>query len=111
VDSTQWQYSGFYLQGSVLLSGEHYRYKQGKFKGVKPYASRGSWELVARFSGLDIRDREVGSESSILLLGVNYYVSKPFRLMANLLVPSISGNVVNTNQSGNGISVRGQYHF
>jgi len=111
VDSTQWQYSGFYLQGSVLLSGEHYRYKQGKFKGVKPYSSRGSWELVARFSGLDLRDHEVGSESSILLLGVNYYASKQFRLMANLLVPRISGNVVNTNQSGNGISIRGQYHF
>jgi len=111
VDGNQWQYSGFYLQGSALLSGEHYRYKQGKFKGVKPNSSLGSWELVARFSGLDLRDQAVGSESSILLLGVNYYAFKRFRLMANLLMPSISGNVVNTNQSGNGISIRGQYHF
>ncbi len=108
---TLWQYSGFYLQGSYLLSGEAYRYKKGMFKGVKPSSSKGSWELVARYSGLNLRDNQLGSETSIVLLGVNYYASQKLRLMANLLVPSISGNVVNTDQSGNAISLRGQYQF
>ncbi len=111
IDGRLWQYSGFDVQVSYLLSGEHYSYKKGKFKGVKSHNSNGSWELVSRYSHLDLQDNDLGSKASIVLLGVNYYYGKKIKLMANLLLPTIEGNVVNTDQSGNAVSIRGQYAF
>jgi phosphate-selective porin OprO/OprP len=110
-DGTLWHYSGFDMQANYLLSGEHYAYKKGKFKSVKSRADNGSWELVTRFSHIDLQDNDLGSEASILLLGVNYYLGGSVKLMADVLIPNISGNVVNTDQSGHALSFRGQYYF
>ena len=111
VDGRLWQYSGFDVLASYLLSGEHYAYKKGKFKSVKSHKQNGSWELVSRYSYLDLQDNDLGSKASIMLLGVNYYYGKKIKLMADLLLPTIEGNVVNTDQSGNAVSIRGQYAF
>jgi phosphate-selective porin OprO/OprP len=111
VDGTLWHYSGFDMQANYLLSGEHYAYKKGKFKSVKSRANNGSWELVTRFSHIDLQDNNLGSKASILLLGVNYYLGESVKLMADVLIPNISGNVVNTDQSGHALSFRGQYSF
>ncbi len=106
-----WRYSGFYLQASYLLSGDSYHYNKGKFKAVKPASIMGSWELLARYSSINLQDNQLGSKTSINLLGLNYYASQNFRLMVNLLFPTISGKVVSDDQTGNAISVRGQYQF
>jgi phosphate-selective porin OprO/OprP len=111
IDGRLWQYSGFDIQASYLLSGEHYAYKKGRFKGVKSHHSNGSWELVSRYSHLDLQDNDFGSKASISLLGVNYYYGNNIKIMANVLLPNIEGNVVNTDQSGNAVSIRAQYTF
>jgi len=103
-----WLYSGFYIQGSYFIKGGAYRYKKGT---IKTRVHKGAWELVSRYSGLNLRDNDIGSEAAIFMLGVNYYVDKKLRLMANVLMPEISGNTVNEDQSGNGVSLRAQYVF
>ena len=114
VAGESWRYSGFYLQASYLLSGHSgnsYHYKKGTFKAVKPTSIMGSWELLARYSSINLQDNQLGSKTSIKLLGVNYYAGKNFRLMVNLLFPTMTGKVVSDAQTGNAISVRGQYQF
>ena len=106
----EWLYSGFYIQGSYLVNKDDsiYRYKNSK---IKPKIKKGTWELVARYSGLDLQDNDIGSEASIIMLGMHYYVNKQFKVMANILLPDISGNTVDDDQSGNGLSLRAQYVF
>lgn len=112
INGEDWLYSGFYLQASYLLnkggSGAKYRYKNNK---IKTKTKKGTWELVARYSGLDLQDNNIGSEASLLMFGVNHYINNQFRIMANILLPEISGNTVDDDQSGNGVSVRAQYTF
>ncbi|MEH6348011.1 MAG: porin [Bermanella sp.] len=107
-EGDDWLYSGFYLQASYFLKGGAYQYKKGI---IKNKVHKGAWELVSRYSGLNLRDNEIGSEAAIIMLGVNYYAHKKLRLMANILIPDISGNTVNEDQTGNGVSLRAQYSF
>ena len=103
-----WAYSGFYIQASYLINKGQYQYKNNK---IKTKIKSGTWELVGRYSGLDLQDNQLGSEASVLLFGVNYYINKQFKVMANVLLPEISGNTVDDDQSGNGVSMRAQYAF
>ena len=107
-NGVNWAYSGFYVQASYLLNKGQYQYKNNK---IKTKIKKGTWELVGRYSGLDLQDNDIGSEASVLLLGVNYYINKQFKIMANILLPEISGNTVDDDQSGNGVSMRAQYAF
>ncbi|GAA6134563.1 OprO/OprP family phosphate-selective porin [Oceaniserpentilla sp. 4NH20-0058] len=110
-----WQYQGFYLQTSGLLSknpfdsASSYKYKNGEFKPTNREA--GNIEWVIRYSGVSVRDYAIGSEASSLLLGINYYLNQDTSFMFDYLKPSISGNVVNTNQTGQAISMRFKYLF
>ena len=110
-----WQYQGFYLQASGLLnfskliSDSDYEYKNGEFDKRK--AKAGDIEWVARYSGLNLRDNQIGGEASSFLLGLNYYMKKKLSVMTNILFPDISGNVVNTNQDGYAVSLRLKYEF
>ena len=108
VNGVNWAYSGFYVQASYLFNKGQYQYKNNK---IKTKVKKGAWELVGRYSGLDLQDNDIGSEASVLLLGANYYINKQFKLMANILLPEISGNTVDDDQSGNGVSMRAQYVF
>ncbi len=110
-DGAHLSYQGFYIQSSFLLNGGHYRYKKGKFKSISPQTHMGALEFVARYSGLNLKGNDEGSEASVMLLGMNYYPSKQLKLMVNVLLPDISGDVVNTDQSGNAVSARLQYAF
>lgn len=113
--SNTWQYQGFYLQASGLFNTSHnitqssYQYKNGEFDKRKAKAKDIEW--VVRYSGLNLRDNQLGAEASSLLLGVNYYFKKKVSVMADILMPNISGNVVNTNQDGYALSMRLRYEF
>ena len=104
-------YSGYYIQASFFATGEQPKYKEGAFKRVKPQSDIGAVELVARFSYLDIRDKELGSESDIAMVGVNYHISKQFKVMVNYLAANIRGNALHSVSSGKAVSARIQMLF
>nr|WP_298377009.1 OprO/OprP family phosphate-selective porin [uncultured Halomonas sp.] len=73
---------GWYLSGSWFITGETRPYEKGMFKSVEPKRDSGAWELVTRYSDVDLNDRNIegGSEHN-LTLGVNWYISSDLRLM------------------------------
>jgi len=89
-DSTDFQ--GFYLYASYFLTGEHRAYKPttAAFSRVKPKhnfledGGPGAWELVARYSHLDLDDGDVnGGKQDDITLGVNWYLNPNVRVMLN----------------------------
>jgi len=106
-----WNYDGYYVTGSYLLTGEQRRFESGEFKSLRPNAQSGAWELVARYSYLDVRERGLGSKAAISTLGVNYYYGRQIKVMLALLHPDISGSVRHADPDGNAISMRFQYKY
>ena len=85
-------FSGFYVLGSVFLTGEHrpYWHGGGAFDRVRPNSSfmddggTGAWEIVARYSQLDLNDRLVrGGEMKNFTFGVNWHLNPYSRIMWN----------------------------
>lgn len=89
---------GWYVLGTLTLTGETRGYKEGKMRTISPknpvgQGGFGAWELVARYDELDLFDRsayqdntfvnELGTKSEIWTLGVNWYVNDNIRFMAN----------------------------
>ncbi|MGH8480445.1 MAG: OprO/OprP family phosphate-selective porin [Gammaproteobacteria bacterium] len=82
---------GWYVMGSWLLTGEsrRYEFEDGKFKNPKPKGivgkgGIGAWELLARYSSLDLSDESVdGGEEDNFTFGVNWYPTPNFKFMAN----------------------------
>jgi len=97
-------FDGFYVMGGWILTGESrpYKFEDGVFENPKPYGTVGmkgigAWELVARYSALDLQDTDLASSScdvtpagSIVCgkqqdftLGLNWYPTQNFKFMAN----------------------------
>ncbi len=85
-------FSGFYVLGSFFLTGEHrpYWHGGGAFDRVRPNSSfmddggTGAWEIVARYSQLDLNDRLVrGGEMKNFTFGVNWHLNPYSRIMWN----------------------------
>jgi phosphate-selective porin OprO/OprP len=84
---------GSYVSAGWLLTGEHRAYsrKNGTFDRVRPNSSfrgpgsgAGAWEVIARWSRLDLNDENVlGGELQDLSAGLNWYLNPNFRLMTN----------------------------
>ena len=84
---------GFYLQGSVFLTGEHRRYdtRGGGFGRVRPKRNLfkatggpGAWEAAIRYSQLDLDNGALtGGELENLTLGLNWYLNPITRVMWN----------------------------
>ncbi len=108
-DGQEWHFSGFYLQLSASLFRSIGQFENGLFKPAKHGSNDIQW--VVRYSGISLRDNDIGSEASSTLIGLNYYFKKQSSLMLNATFPSIAGNVVNTNQSGQALSIRFKHTF
>ena len=85
-------FSGFYVLGSFFLTGEHrpYWHGGGAFDRVRPNSSfmddggTGAWEIVARYSQLDLNERLVrGGEMKNFTFGVNWHLNPYSRIMWN----------------------------
>ena len=106
VEGDWWRFSGAYLQASVFLTGDRRRYDRGGFDRIAPNHGYGAVELVVRQSAVDLRDRGVGAEASVTLLGVAYHLGERFQLRADYLLPDISGNTLMADPSGDAASLR-----
>lgn len=85
-------FSGWYLQGNWILTGEQRGYRGGVFRNVKPGSpERGAWEVSARYSSLDLNDSGFqGGEQDNITVGLNYYTHANVRLMLNYVMVDVS---------------------
>jgi len=82
-------FDGFYLSASYLFNQKvrPYSTKQGKFKRITP-DKYGLWEIAARFSNLDLNDKNAGvfgGQVDSITLGANYYINNHMRAMFNIV--------------------------
>jgi phosphate-selective porin OprO/OprP len=84
---------GGYVYGSWVLTGESRNYDKGigtyhkmEPAGSWPGGGKGLWELTARFSYVDLTDKDiVGGRQSNVTLGINWQINNRIRIMANLI--------------------------
>jgi phosphate-selective porin OprO/OprP len=82
-------FSGWYVFGSWIVTGEHRTYKSedGAFSGVIPAGNflqggRGALELALRYSTVDLDDEGVaGGELDDITAGINWYLNPNARIM------------------------------
>ena len=71
-------FKGGYVCASLFLTGETHPYdwRAAEFGRVVPKHKIGAWELVTRYSLVDMTDHDVlGGESTALSLGLNWYAN------------------------------------
>lgn len=104
-------FKGFYTQASWVLTGETYKYTQGKFLRIRPQNPHGAWEIAARFSRIDLNDKGVlGGEEKNLTLALNWYApANQFRIMSNLIFVRTDAQA--GDESPTIIQLRAQFHW
>jgi phosphate-selective porin OprO and OprP len=88
-------FMGSYASAAWIITGEHraYNRKSGTFDRIRPESSfrgpgsgPGAWEIVARWSRLDLNDENIaGGELQDLGAGLNWYINPNFRLLTNYI--------------------------
>lgn len=94
-------FSGYYIQGSFFVTGEHRPYKQSDaaFARVKPNENFnpesggcGALEIAARLSQIDLNDGFVrGGELCNTTLGANWYLNPNTRISLNFTRADLEG--------------------
>ncbi|MFU8877036.1 MAG: OprO/OprP family phosphate-selective porin [Wenzhouxiangellaceae bacterium] len=79
-------FSGWYVSGSWVLTGESRGYRDGVFRGVSPSGAGGAWEVTARLSYVDLDDGPIfGGDQRNVTVGLNWYANSRVRFMSNLI--------------------------
>ena len=115
------EWDGFYVQGSYVLTGETrgYKWKGAKFDKIKPAGKNGAVELVLRYEDISIDDADEGTVAANevdvdrTVIGLNWYVTKTVKFMANYSTVSLD-NEVNpggTTEDLDSFQLRAQYAF
>lgn len=128
-------FNGWYVQGSWILTGEEKKYKPetGSFGAPKPNdpftidkAGIGAWEVVARYSDLDLNYHAGafgtatpvggirGGDQRIGTVGINWYPNQVLRFMLDYQhtdVSKLSGTGDHANARLDAISLRTQISF
>ncbi|HAJ91577.1 MAG TPA: porin [Gammaproteobacteria bacterium] len=107
-------FDGWYVFGSWFVTGEYRRYnaKSGTFKQIKPKSKYGALELAARYSEVDLEDKTVtGGEEDNTTLGINWYLNRNIRFMANYIWADADPDSNGNTESPNIFELRGQVVF
>lgn len=78
-------FEGWYVQSGWVATGERRRYSRtsGLFGAVTPKGRNGAWELGARYSVLDLQNKDIhGGVERDFTLGATLWMSSKMRLMA-----------------------------
>lgn len=105
LDGNQYQYDGGYYQMSYLFSGKNRKYKNGILSSVN---TQNDWELSLRYSQLKLH--EENSQANVLSLGVNYFLNKDVKFMADYRNAKYIEEGADLG-SGNALSLRVRYNF
>ena len=128
-------FTGFYVQGVWVLSGESRAYNpgEGRFDAPKPNynfnPAAGTWgafEVAARYSDLDLNYRDPGlgkaslvdtvrgGEQKVTTVGLNWYLNPDIRFMLDYLhvdVSRFNAAGAQVGQTYNAIALRSQFTF
>ena len=113
------QFAGWYVFGSWFLTGESrpYEFKEGTFGNLKPKSvvgkgGYGAWEVLARYSELDLNDHDIeGGEEQDVTLGLNWYPTSNLRFLLNYVwVVDVVGGAFRGAEPGVA-QVRAQVHW
>lgn len=85
-------FSGYYIEASYFITGEHRRYKGGAFSRVKPKhnftpgksVGPGAWQVAFRYSNIDLNDFDegiLGGQEDNLTIGLNWHINPNVRWM------------------------------
>lgn len=89
------RFHGWHMQAGYLLTGEtrKYDFATGTLRNPTPASQCGAWEIVARFSYLNLANKNIngGSEHNTTL-GVNWFINENVRLAANYIRANIRTN-------------------
>jgi len=101
---------GGYVFGSWVLTGESRPYGGGNVGNIKPSGRWGAWELLLRYSELDLDDGAIqGGREHDWTMGANWYLDDHFKLQANVIRAwSDKGNLALDPQI---FEARAQIHF
>ena len=68
------RFKGFYLQANWAVTGEAFKYAQGKFLRIRPQRSIGAFEVAIRYSRLNLNDLDInGGEQRNTSIALNWY--------------------------------------
>ncbi|MBX3482327.1 porin [Phenylobacterium sp.] len=130
-------FTGWYIQGSWILTGEQRQYNpvEARWDGPRltytfnPEAGTwGAFEVAARYSDLDLNYREGapgttpaaavgavrGGEQKIYTLGLNWYLNPAMRLMfdyQHVDIDRLGATGLQVGQEYNAVAARGQVNF
>jgi len=104
-------FDGYYLQGNWAVTGEKFQYTQGKFLRIRSNNPRGSWEIAARYSQLNLNDLGIqGGKEKNISLAVNWYgPGNQLRVMSSLIF--VDTDAVAGNQDPTIFQIRIQMHW
>jgi phosphate-selective porin OprO/OprP len=130
--ATDPHFTGWYVEGGWVLTGEARKYNFGNAafdapsiaKPFDPAAGQwGTWELAARYSVLDLNhhensatvaDRVRGGEQTIWTLGVNWFVNPVVKFQLDYLNVSVDRQTSGGLQAGQdyqAVNLRSQFAF
>ena len=82
-------FSGGYVAASLFLTDDHHNYdwQDAEFAKVLPKGTSGAWELVTRYSDVNMTSHDVlGGRSNALTVGVNWYANPNVRVYADYVL-------------------------
>jgi len=94
-------FHGWHVQGSWVLTGEShlYHFPSGTFGTVIPDSNCGAWEVAARFSRVNLNDKNVyGGKENNFTLGLNWYFNENVKMMLNYIYADIYATNTNITQ-------------
>jgi phosphate-selective porin OprO/OprP len=127
-------FDGFYVQGSWIITGESRRYNAGSAAYAQPVVARplhsggwGAWELVGRYSYVNLNDNDIpgrsiastggvrGGEQTIYTVGLNWYPNNNVRFQLNYLNGEVdrlnAAGTAQIGQSFQALALRSQFSF
>lgn len=89
------QFNGWHVQAAYVLTGEArgYDFATGTLRNPTPAEKCGAWELAARYSVVDLRNRDIqGGAAHNATLGLNWFATEHVYAAANYIRANIKAN-------------------